>query len=109
MDNVDGLISEVETADGKLMIYKNLDPDYPGIIIDFKPNGCDFGYQIARIENIPEESDTPISPSGMLNTYVWANPKMEDCSFSSHTPVQKIKENLNGVESLISETEDYLS
>lgn len=91
-----GLVSEIKVANGILQVFDSCDPSYPGVIIEFKPDGEDIGYQIVRVENIPKESETPVSTSGTLNTYVWANPESEDSTFTSAIPVQDIKECLNG-------------
>lgn len=84
-------VALVKTARGTLKIYENAwGSDYPGIAIDFIPDGGDYepGVQIAVIEDVPEENGDNIS----IKT--WDDAWTDEYTHESQISVKEIKEAL---------------
>ena len=80
----------VKTAHGELMIEVSGDPDYPGVYIDFRPDGSTYSYTVLSVEDIPNSSATPESPSGSVCIRLWTEPDaMEDYTTKISIPLNK--------------------
>lgn len=86
-------IVEVKTAHGKLVIYES-DPGYPGVYIDYIPDGIELGISVAHIEDIPKDSETPESISDVVTVRVWGGPWNEDYTNRVNIPIKDIEEAL---------------
>jgi hypothetical protein len=63
---------EIETPLGKLVAYKSIDPDYPGIYIDLERNGIGMSVCLVEVNNSEDEDkDTLVSR-------IWSDGREED-------------------------------
>ncbi len=85
--------AEIKTAHGTIRVTQDAwGKDYPGISIDFIPDGCQTGYQVAVVENLHEENSfRECSEDKALGIKVWGNPWDEDPTHEKYIPLRHIE------------------
>ncbi len=92
-DNVGRKYVDIKTAHGAIRVTQDAwGKDYPGISVDFIPDGCQQGYQVAVVEDL-HDSDAfrESSENKTLSVKVWGNPWDEDPTHEKHIPIRHIE------------------
>ena len=88
---------DIKTAHGAIRVTQDAwGKDYPGISVDFIPDGCQQGYQVAVVEDLHDENSfRECSENKALGVKVWDNPWDEDTTYDKYIPIRHIEGYLN--------------
>lgn len=92
-DNVGREYVNIKTAHGTIRVTQDAwGKDYPGISVDFIPDGCQQEYQAAVVEDL-HDSDAfrESSENKTLGVKVWDNPWGEDPTHEKYIPIRHIE------------------
>ena len=84
---------DIKTAHGAIRVTQDAwGKDYPGISVDFIPDGCQQGYQVAVVEDLHDENSfRECSENKALGVKVWDNPWNEDTTYDRYIPIRHIE------------------
>lgn len=72
----------VETPVGKLHVYESVDPEYPGVYVDLKRDGCNVEAPLLLLDfshtEYPECLDGKTAEKGVLTCKIWNDVTKED-------------------------------
>ena len=70
---------------GELIVAPASDPDYPGVYVDFRPQGQNYGYSLALIESPYDGGDKTDPKRNSICFHLWENPESDDSTYTSST------------------------
>lgn len=91
-DNVGREYVNIKTAHGTIRVTQDAwGKDYPGISVDFIPDGCQQGYQVAVVEDLHDSALRESSENKTLGVKVWDNPWDEAPTHEKCIPIRHIE------------------